>query len=307
MGLFQEIEELERKTAEVSGAEVIGKINRLEYSHQLFARNHKHLVDILEGVVEKPEIRDRIFSRKFRWKSDLLFREISFRLHNFVASAKSLVDHSRRVYTKVYENKGKFEEYDKVVKQDLVENGLIQFVHKLREMCQHYQLPRVSAELKVGEKTEMTLFIYNNELLLYDSWKSTAKEFINSHDEKIDLLKVTKEYYDQITSFHDWVKGEFLEMYSEELKEIESIHDEINQKKKDLIVNELEEVFELDKNERLERLKFVLSGCLSGADLRDLYKIEDKPRTWIIKGLNKLQKYFDVPQSLVTKIEKECT
>ncbi|MEX1014107.1 MAG: hypothetical protein WDZ80_03020 [Candidatus Paceibacterota bacterium] len=307
MSLFKEIEELEKKTTEIPGVEIIARINRLEYSHQLFSRNYKHFIDILEGIIEKPEIRDRIFNRKFRWKSDLLFREVSFRLHNFVASAISLRDHSRKVYTKVYENKGQFEEYDKRVKQTFVDNGVIQFVHKLREMCQHYHLPRVSAELKVGEKTEMTLFIYKSELLLYKSWKSTAKKFINSHEKKIDLLQVTKEYYYQITSFHDWVKEEFIEMYSEEIKRVNSIQDEINQKKKRLIINELEEVFELEKHERLDRLKFVLSGCLTGPDLQDLYKLEEKPRTWVIKGINKLQKYFDVPQFLVEKIEKECS
>lgn len=306
MGLFKEIEELEHKTGEVPNARVIGEINRLEYSLLLLTRNHKFLKDILEGIVKDHRLSSEIFNRKFRWKSDLLFKEISFRLHNFVASAQSLVDHSRRVYRKVYKTKGKFDAYERKVQTDLVNNGLIQFVQKLRQMCQHYHLPQVSAELKVGKTSKMTLFLYKNELLGFDGWNAAAKNFINSHEEKIDLLKITNDYYEQISAFHDWVKKEFLSMYSEELEEIKSIQNEINQKKKGLIIDELQEVFELDKNERLERLKFVLSGCLRTSDLQDLYEVEDKPRTWVIRGINKLQSYFDVPKQLITKIEAEC-
>lgn len=306
MGLFTEIEQLESKIANVPGVRIIGEINRLEYSLLLLTRNHKFLRDILEGIIKDHKLSSEIFSRKFRWKSDLLFKEISFRLHNFVASAQSLVDHSRRVYRKVYENKGKFDSYDKKVQTDLVDNGLIQFVQRLRQMCQHYHLPQVSAELRVGATSKMTLFIYKSELLGFDGWNKASKNFIDAHEEKIDLLSVTNDYFAQISAFHDWVKKEFLEMYSQELDDIKSIKNQINQKKKDLIIDEFREVFELEKGKRLERLKFVLSGCLTTLDLQELYQVENKPRTWIIRGVKKLQNYFDIPRSLIDKIEAEC-
>jgi hypothetical protein len=247
MGIFSEIKEIEEQIAKISGVGNIGKIRQLEYSLQLFERNYGMLSELLSHIIENKEKHPELFNRINKWKTELLFKEIAFRLHNFVASSLSLIDHSRIVYRKAFKEKGHFDVYQKKVNSDLKENGLIQFIQKLRQMCQHYRLPHISAEWKM-KNSELSLYIKNNDLLQFDGWGNRAKSFIEESGERIDLLEVVNQYFEKIKAFHTWAKKEFSEKYGEEIMAVYNHTQKINEKKSDIIIDELESALESEKD-----------------------------------------------------------
>lgn len=304
MGIFSEIEELEGEIAKISGVGNIGKLRQLEYSVQLFERNHQVLAKLLNQIIENEDKHSDLFNRINKWKTELLFKEISFRLHNFVASSLSLVDHSRIVYKKSFKDKGHFKVYQKKVNSDLNEDELVQFIQKLRQMCQHYRLPNISAELELMEG-DLSLFIHKNTLLQFDGWNANAKKFIQESGEKIDLLEVINKYHEKIIAFHTWAKKEFSELYGEEIMAIYEQNKKINQKKSEIIIEELESALESEEEKVHYNIKFAISGALPPPEMQALDKYEDS-KEWILNSIDYLKKYIEIPDELIKKIKSVC-
>jgi hypothetical protein len=72
--------------------------------------------------------------------------EVMCLLHNFVAAAKSLVDHTRVAYRDLYAASGAIPQYQTEVDRRFVNDPLSKFIAGLREMAQHVRLPMVSVQ-----------------------------------------------------------------------------------------------------------------------------------------------------------------
>lgn len=305
MGIFSEIEKIEEEIAKISGVGNIGRIRQLEYSVQLFERNYGMLNELLKHIINNKDKHSDLFNRINKWRTELLFREISFRLHNFVASSLSLVDHSRIIYKKAFEDKGHFDVYQKQVDSDLKKDELIQFIQKLRQMCQHYRLPHISAEWKLKE-SKLTLYLQKNDLLQFDGWNKEAKKYLNESGKKIDLLKVVNEYYERIVTFHTWAKKEFSELYGKEIMSVYEYTKEINKKKSNVIISELNSALETEQDKIHYNIKFAISGALPLQEMQVLNKYENDTKEWILNSIKFLTKYIEIPESLIQRIKSVC-
>jgi hypothetical protein len=149
--------------------------------------------------------------------------EVARLLHNFVAAAKSLVDHTRRLYNKMYKASGRFPDYQAQVDREFVQDPLVQFVQELREFCQHYKSPVIAIRQSftnsgAGFTDQRTVFLQRKQLLAFDSWNATARKYLNSlGQENIDILAVTGAYREKITTFYHWFMRRQAEIHAEEL------------------------------------------------------------------------------------------
>ena len=73
--------------------------------------------------------------------------EVTRTLHNFVASALTLVDTTRVVYDELYAPKNTLIEYQDEIDSRFIKDGNAQFIKGLRQFCQHYRLPLVMARV----------------------------------------------------------------------------------------------------------------------------------------------------------------
>src|SRR5688572_11318914 len=92
----------------------IGRIRHFRISVELLQRNYQELNQLLVGIGAPPNPFSFLGTVN-RWKRGLVLREVVFRLHNYVASALSLVDHSRILYRELYEKDCTFPEYTEAV------------------------------------------------------------------------------------------------------------------------------------------------------------------------------------------------
>jgi len=82
-----------------------------------------------------------------QYKMEAFQRNIIRLTHNFVASAQSLVDHTRVLYKKLCQPRGLLPEFEDEIKKRFQEHGPSSFVVGLRQYYQHYRIPQLLSRL----------------------------------------------------------------------------------------------------------------------------------------------------------------
>ncbi len=120
-------------------------------------------------------------------------RHVVFCLHNYVASAQSLVDHSRNLYEgKLNESIRPFSDYKERVEKDFAYDPLARFVICLRHYCQHYKAPTISILTtnpsgRLVREVQLPL----TSLLTSDRWNSEAKTYLKTIESNgVDIQQV---------------------------------------------------------------------------------------------------------------------
>ena len=149
--------------------------------------------------------------------------DIIRRLHNFVAASLSLVDHTRNLYKKIYADNGLFSEYQARVDGEFVTDPLSQFVKCLRHYCQHYRAPDIGIKVSVtqsedGMVEQRQSVLILDDLKTFDKWNSTAKKYMSSLQEDVDILEVATFYREKVMAFYQWFQSRQLEIHSAELE-----------------------------------------------------------------------------------------
>jgi hypothetical protein len=129
-------------------------------------------------------------------------------LHNYVASATTLVDHSRRVM------RGRsgaiVAEFD-ARKTALLTYGEIHFVQGLRNFILHRSLPFIghvtTAMPQPGVIFASEIQLSVQDLLAWDGWKQLplAEEFIESHEDVVPLRPIIAKHADLVVELNLWL------------------------------------------------------------------------------------------------------
>jgi hypothetical protein len=136
------LEELQAMRAELWGLEgrtFIQEINALTRTIRLFDGNTRELRRFLGKTAEPPQalhiaaLRDR--------ELDQFLDEVDRLLHNFVAAAISLRDHTRRIQAKFLPAVERDHEYDARVREAFRDAQISRFVTELRNYTTHARLP----------------------------------------------------------------------------------------------------------------------------------------------------------------------
>lgn len=220
------------------------KIKALDRSRYIFNQNYSQLRQLL--LIEKDtEKAIKLWDVKNEYAHNAYRLEVTRLLHNFVASVKSLIDHSRTLYKDIYEKGNRFPDYPIEVKKRFAENPLAQFVEDLRDYCLHYQLPPIFSSMtytRETQKMESTTRLDVTALEKSFKWSSLSKEYIEEQKNKIrlssnkfnkdisiNLLAIIEEYYSLVIDFHNWLLTHQRQIHSEEFNRLEAKKQELRQ------------------------------------------------------------------------------
>jgi len=146
--------------------------------------------------------------------------EVTRRLHNFVAGAKTLVDHTRNVAAELYKTTPFWSVYQSELNKRFTSNPAIQFVHCLRNYTLHKDLALVSASLSSTFETAIRIDV--SSLGEWDGWNAAAGEYLKTcGDEKIDDIAGT--YYEAVSEFHEWFFQNQKKLHEKELAEANAL------------------------------------------------------------------------------------
>lgn len=211
--------------------EVYSRFDTLETLFRVFRRNFEEL-QILLSAAQSPTAIKHIWV--FDKHNDLMtvLQEITRLVHNFVASAKTVVDHTRIIIHKAYDKTDFLEEYKVEVQKRFLNDPVAGFIEDLRNYCLHYSLPLTSANF-VAKRTdvnepftaEQTITLRKSQLERWKKWTEKGKPYLAKMDENIPVQPLIEQYYAQVRDFHIWIRTKMEEIHAPAIEVHNALHE----------------------------------------------------------------------------------
>ena len=271
-------------------------LRHFDYSLRLFESNYEELMSVIDFMCDE-RVGLELFAVVNRWKLDEVLTHLGFKLHNYVCSAKSLIDHSRVLYRRVYtETAPKFDDYESEVKVRFEENQISKFVEFLRAYCQHEKLPSIGTSMSFDSQSDegfvFTVTVNSDELLKSSSIKSLAKKFIREQGGSIDLRKAINGYHTQVVDFYQWVKDRQQELHGEDI----SLVNEHLKEKRAKAINDFIASYSI--HERSSTVKEKLCTVLSKDAYRELEQYNDDEAKWLERAIEVVESDVVLPEAI---------
>lgn len=197
--------------------DIYRSLGALRSSFQVFEGNSTELIKLLEPLEDPKEA---LFEYTNTDKRDNLLKETERLLHNFLASAKSLVDHTRVIVNKLYPKEHEFKaEYQRKLNQDLANNMVQKFVQNLRNYTQHYTLPILALEINfLSEPNDLNMTVQVDVEILkqWDNWGS-SRAYLDSLEDGLPIIALAKTYHILIHDFYVWLSKRQSEIHQADL------------------------------------------------------------------------------------------
>ncbi len=146
-------------------------------------------------------------------------------IHNYLASVKSLIGHTRVFLKKL--NNSKLSSLWQAKFKQLERDEKIHFIQKLRDYTQHYMLPIIAFGLKVKDNGEISKYILlsNDELKKWSGWKGSSKKFVEKGLD-INIRELIDNYQTEILRIYDNLIKNIEDFYSKDINEYEEKYKE---------------------------------------------------------------------------------
>lgn len=227
--------------------------------------------------------------------------DITWSFHNYLASAASLIDHTRVFYQSHFANSDKFTEYQGKVDKLFATDQLSQFIKGLRNYCLHYKLPflthSLTFDIAVGNEPIAFVRLATDTLKKWGSWNSTAKKYLETSSEFVDLKKITNDYGNKVNDFYSWFEARVRDIYKKEFEKLRSKEDEY---------------FQLELEDRLDNPIFIpglesnpddlFVNIFTGNDFEELSRVPLYSDEHTKHAVRILKRHISVSSSLEQKI-----
>ncbi len=155
-------------------------------------------------------------------------RGVNYLLHNFVAAARTLVDHTRVFISENYQATVLQEKYQAKIAADIKSNKNCLFIHDLRNYMLHCGPPALSIRTSItsGNRVDAGVHFISSSLLEWNGWKSLSKEYIKERANWIDIDDIARTYSNTVVSLHSWLDLLLSEHHESDLQELRALQDQ---------------------------------------------------------------------------------
>lgn len=199
-------------------------------SKNILAGNGVQIRKLLE-LLEDPKRAIELWSVDKRDHLQHQQSEIVRHLHNFLASARTLVDHTRVVMNEPFIIEAHRAEYREEVTRIFAGDPLIGFMHELRNYALHRSIPITSMQLSLHPTSgqfDSTVLVDLDKMADWDGWRSAGKAYIGSHRPTIRVMALVDGYEGIIRKFYEWFCLQFQKHYGKEMGEVLAMQKEWN-------------------------------------------------------------------------------
>ncbi|HEX7681914.1 MAG TPA: hypothetical protein VF713_27590 [Thermoanaerobaculia bacterium] len=286
-----------------SAAVILHRVKYFGHTVELVHRNYAALIEMVDYVLASPAPR-HILDTTDAWLRHDMLKELSFRLHDYLAAVKSLVDHSRRLYQKLYRDGGLFTAYEPEVRRVFATNRLVQTVQCLREMAQHYELPSIVLIRREtsDDETSTRVILRRADLLKFGGWNSHARRFISTGGEEIDLRNLCERHHSIVVEFYRWMSESLAQIHASELEAYNA--DQLANFRKFLpgILSSVESKVRFLERTGINDVPWAFGQLLSQAERRSLHGIAQNTAEWTESALAAVSSRAEIPAELVARI-----
>jgi hypothetical protein len=217
------------------GMKFIWRRNVYRVSHNIFEGNATELENSLL-VLESPKSLTRFNLAERVEKDSQLIYELNRLFHNFLASAKTMIDHTRVFINDHYEDSSIQLEYQSEIDKKFKNDELCRFIQDLRNYILHRGIPdsHLKAELH-QEREEVTCAINLDvvKLLEWNRWTSPSRIFLlqREKDKVMSLSSIVTPYANKITELYAWFDSLLNEYHSKDMIEYEKLRNDFENMK----------------------------------------------------------------------------
>lgn len=209
------------------------RLDTLAINWFVYERNYQKLSELLVAS-ERPESHTKIWIQERDRERMIVMREIVRLFQNYLASAKSLVDHTRKLVEEWYSGSVFFEEYNIEVKERFRNSEIASFIKGLRNYTLHYSLPFTTAYLHytwdpdIKKHLDTRSFVLEKERLMkWQKWDALSKSYLRKVEREIIILDLIKEYHKKVSDFHYWIADSLHMIHLDEVVWLDKMHERI--------------------------------------------------------------------------------
>ena len=183
-------------------------LNWLDAARYVFDRNCAEAIQIPDAVETNVEF----IIKANRRQEEALHREFVRRFHNYVASAKTMVDNTRAVRTR-WETQEFCQQCDERI-EDTRRKPVVRFLQEMRNAMHHSQLPQIHRvttfqPVPPGPNTvvpRLRLMVSTSALAAMHDWSRLARAYIDESADQynVDMTVVVKGYHAVADALHEW-------------------------------------------------------------------------------------------------------
>ena len=222
--------EIIRRLKDCEGEKVSRKIEELHATFFIFSENRKQLLTAISAFEHPPNM-TTIWRVENRPALKSFHEEIARLLHNYLASAATLIDHTRIFARDRYQGKPFYEEYKKKRDDTFKMSELAGFIKGLRNWMLHKGLvPTVARLSGKGTTTSSPLsaiVLSHEKLKTWDRWDSRAKVYITNLSSDPQLRTIVSSYGSLVESFYDWLENRIQEIHTSAFREMDELQDQL--------------------------------------------------------------------------------
>jgi hypothetical protein len=198
--------------------------------YAVFMPNRDELVALLDRAKNDPELAIELFQNMWRPNIRMQFEGAVMRaLHNYVASAMALVEHTRRI---MRDRSGPIVDEFERRKLAVLDHPEIQFIQNLRNYVLHRSLPFIGHEVRVqpepGVDATSEIRLSTRELRAWDKWSAAARRLIDSNEDELALRPIVDVHAALVIDLNEWLIEALSKANSETLAEVNRLVDESN-------------------------------------------------------------------------------
>lgn len=291
---------------EMAEWKVYQEMRLLEHSVELLNRNYRELHKLLVRLTV-PTFDPELHALANKWKMNLALREVGFLVHNYVAAAKSLIDHARRINRKLYPGK-RYAEYQQEITRRFIGNPLCSFVEELREYAQHYRVPNIAVQMEVrqieagrGGTFECRLLLVTKDLRRFDRWSPAARRFLKEAGESVDLRQTIEEYHAYVQDFYRWLYQEHRRIHATAINTLAKAQRENYEEYIPTLIQSMDEYIEAMRSGEQRDIRDAFYPLILDDDRRHLWRYESDPAQWAEKAMARIESRISVPAELAER------
>ena len=198
------------------GIEISDRLDWLDYCLFIFDENYKEL-ESFSAFSEKPDVAWSSFSNHDYSKH--VHGNFVRKLHNFLVSSQSLVEHTRVPMRKWYKKTEFLVTYQDKIDEVFLNDPLTSFISDLRNYCTHKSPIGILTNHQVFPNRRNTTYIHKDSLL---SWKERNKktiEYLKKYENDIPVMEPIEEYRNKVIEFRIWLRKEIERFHGKEIME----------------------------------------------------------------------------------------
>ncbi|WP_125834208.1 hypothetical protein [Pseudomonas sp. o96-267] len=204
-----------------------------EFTYNIFSTNRDLLLSAC-AKLDSPESAIRLMTPDNYKEGTAAHMDVMCHFHNFLAAAKTLVDHTRCFITDHYKNTPIEQAYNQKISSDIANDDLVRFVQDLRNYMLHKALPHSSISINIkktgkinSNNIKTSVHINREKIIHWEKWTAPSKKYLCNAPAEIKISDIAMNYGKKISDFHNWLDARINKYHAKDLAHLEFLEKQL--------------------------------------------------------------------------------